>query len=116
MYWDQQQPQDTCCSAVRPLKALPTWRLRLCGLSVCALLVPAPAQVHASRCTLTPGLSLAMQLVGVRECNICVVAGGNDRPKGLKDEIRAVRAEWLLAAAETLTKPNVTFQYLIDTD
>ena len=57
-----------------------------------------------------------MQLVGVRECNICVVAGGGDRPKGLKDEIRAVRAEWLLAAAETLTKPNILHKDLIDTD
>ena len=82
----------------------------------CCLLVPALSEVHASRCMLTPGLSLAMQLVGVRECNICVVAGGGDRPKGLKAEIRAVRAEWLLAAAETLTKPHILHKDLIDTD
>ncbi len=70
----------------------------------------------ASRCMLTPRLSLAMQLVSLRECEICVVTGGGGRPKGLKDETRAVRAEWLLAAAESLEKPTITQQYLIDTD
>ena len=91
-------------------------RVHLWGLSVLPSGALFWAQMLASRCMLNHGLSLAVQLVSMRECEICVVAGGGGRPKGLKDETRAVRAEWLLAVAESLKKPMITQQYLIDTD
>jgi hypothetical protein len=58
-------------------------------------------------------LRAAVQLVHPRECDVCIVSSGDGRPKGLKHDAKALRAEWLLAAAETLTAPDITHQHLI---
>lgn len=55
------------------------------------------------------------QLVSMRECDYCIVSrGGGGRPKGLKDDAKALRDDWLLAAAESLTAPKITHRQLIE--
>lgn len=60
--------------------------------------------------------ALGAKLVGLRECDYCIVSGGGVRPKALKPDALAIRDDWLLSVAESLTTPKITHRHLIEDD
>lgn len=55
-----------------------------------------------------------VQLVGLRECDYCIVGGGGTRPKALKPDAKAISDDWLLSVAESLSTPKITHRQLIE--
>ena len=54
------------------------------------------------------------QVVGIKACKVCIVTGDGRRPKGLPTAVPALRDEWLLAAAETVSLPTISAHHLIN--
>ena len=58
-------------------------------------------------CTHSHSLTLTLQVVPARTCNLCVVAGGAVAPRGVAKSVPAVTEEWLLKVAETHEQQDV---------
>lgn len=54
------------------------------------------------------------QVVGIKDCKLCVVAGRGRAPKNLPAAVPALHAEWLLAAAAGVALPKVEKDHVVD--